>query len=579
MPLCPWRGRQRLASIAERRIRILGAFLCAGLVLVACSASEGGPPLPRPDPEVVSTTETSAPNPTTTVAETLADSPYSCETAFCLVYHVSPDASWSDGDPVTAADFAHTVEVLRDPDLTEITPGYDLIESVEIIDDKTIQLSFSVPFGAWQNLFDRVYPDGEPATEIADLSTSGPFDFVEWTEGDHVTIERDPGRWATTDPISGDESGNVEQVTFVFMSTLDEMVDALEDGDVDVISARPEVPAVERLGGMENVTYTLAPGPFWEHIDFHHGHPLLSQLWVREAISTAIDRDEILDRTVRLLDPDAVPLDNTVFMANTANYEPHFDDRHDPDRAERVLVDHGCARGPDGIHVCDGTRMAFTWASTNDDPARAEILASVRDDLSAVGIELSADLRSPSEFVTRDFLFGEPDVWQMVNFSWRARPEPMAANTTYYCGGPGELNVNRYCSEEVEGLVRATETIARPSDRVDAYNRADRLYLEDLAVIPLYQKRILMAWNTEVSGPEPNYGSSADLWNVAAWSGKESIVVALPAEPAEINPLTHGDESANVILGALLYGAFGMNPSLEYVPVLVDSVEIIEGRG
>jgi hypothetical protein len=34
-----------------------------------------------------------------------------------------------------------------------------------------------------------------------------------------------------------------------------------------------------------------------------------------------------------------------------------------------------------------------------------------------------------------------------------------------------------------------------------------------------------------------------------------------------------------MILGALMYGAFGMNPSHEYVPVLVESVEIIEGRG
>jgi hypothetical protein len=66
---------------------------------------------------------------------------------------------------------------------------------------------------------------------------------------------------------------------------------------------------------------------------------------------------------------------------------------------------------------------------------------------------------------------------------------------------------------------------------------------------------------------------------VASWSGKDAIVVALPAEPTAINPLIRGDESADVILGPLLYGAFGMNPSHEYVPVLVESVEIIEGGG
>jgi peptide/nickel transport system substrate-binding protein len=511
--------------------------------------------------------------------ETLDVSPYSCETAFCLVYHISPSATWSDGASVTASDFAHTVEVHQDSGLTDDAAAYDSIENVEIIDDKTLLLSSSVPLGAWQSLFDRVYPDGEPASDIVGVPTSGPFNFVEWTEGDHLTIQRDPERWTVTDPISGEKPGDVEQVTFVFIDTLDEMVDALEDGEVDVISARPNVAAVERLAAMESTTFSLAPGPFWEHIDFHHGHPLLSKLWVREAISTAIDRDEILDRTVRLLDPTAMPLDNTVFMANTANYEPHFEGTYDPVRAERVLADHGCTRDQDGVQVCDGARMSFTWASTNDDPARAEILESVREDLGAVGIEVLADLRSPSEFVTRDFLFGDSDVWQLINFSWRARAEPMAANTTYYCDEAGDLNVNRYCSQEVEALIRESETTPTPSDRVEIYNRADGLYLGDLAVIPLYQKPVLMAWNNEVSGPQPNYSLSADLWNLASWSGRETLVVALPAEPTEINPLSRGDESANMILGALMYGAFGMNPSHEYVPVLVESVEIIEGRG
>jgi peptide/nickel transport system substrate-binding protein len=480
---------------------------------------------------------------------------------------------------VTATDFAHTLEVHQDPDLVEAAPGYNLIESFEIIDSKTFQTSFSAQYGAWQGLFDRVYPAGASLGGIADLPTSGPFEFVEWTEGETLTIERASDRWSGIDPISGGNTGDVQQVTFVFIDSLDDMVDALGDGEVDVITARPDVAAVESLAGMENVTFVLAPGPFWEHIDFHHGDPLLSQLWVRQAISAAIDRDKILDRTVRLLDPNAVPLDNTVFMANTANYERHFEDSHDPERAERILEDNGCGRDQDGVQVCDGIRMSFTWASTDDDPARAEILASVSEDLSAVGIELRADLRSPSEFVTRGFLFGGSDVWQLINFSWRARPEPSAANSTYYCDSAGDLNVNRYCSEEVADLIRSTETITKPSDRVDAYNEADRLYLDDLALIPLYQKPILMAWSSEVSGPEPNYTISADLWNLASWSGKEAITVALPAEPADLSALSRGDESANVILGPLLYGAFGMNPSHEFIPVLVDGVEIIEGQG
>lgn len=553
-------------------------MLAIGIALTACSPEDASPIPPRPVVTALSTTTTIPATTTTTRAETLASQGFECQSAFCLVYHIDPAASWSDGAPITAADFAHTVAVHQNPNLADRDVAFDLVESVEVVDDKTIQLSFIRPYGAWQSLFGRVLREGETGVGLADLSTSGPFAFVEWTEGDQLTITRNQDWWSDVDPVTGRRAGDVSEVTFVFIDSRQEMVDAIRDGVVDVISVRADAATVQSLAGIAEIDFTIAPGPFWEHIDFHHGDPMLSQRWVREAIALAIDREEILDRTVRDIDPGAVALDNTVFMANSVNYEPHFDRENDPGRAEQLLVDNGCERGRDGIFVCGETRMSFLWATTNDDPARAEAYQSVREDLAAVGIEIRSDFRSPSAFVTREFLFGDPDVWQLVNFSWRVRSDPKTADATYYCADAGDLNVNRYCSEEVESLIRSADTIVNPSARAKTYNEADRMYLDDLAVIPLYQKPMLMAWNSVLSGPEPNYNRSTDLWNLASWSGKESIVVALPAEPGDVNPLSRGDDGANMILSALLYGAFEVSPTQQHLPVLVDSVEILQGE-
>lgn len=556
-------------------IRRLAALLVLALLAVSCTPIASGPLLPRPTPHPDTVTVIYEPEPTTTtvaVASETVDPGPGCPSTFCVIYHVNPQATWSDGDPVTAADFAHTVALGQSGGLAE----YAAVSDVDVLDDETLRVGFSKPFGAWQTLFSRVYRSGQ-AGDLARMDTSGPFRFVEWEEGSHLTLESRTDWWAETDPISGDPLGNVTEVTFVFIESREDMVSALGDGEIDVIAARPDAATVESLAGMENVEYTLAPGPYWEHIDFHHDDPMLAQRWVREAFSLAIDREKILDRTVRLLDPAADPLDNTVWMSDSQYYQSHYPDGFDPTRAERILADNGCSRGADGIQVCGDTRMSFLWGTTNDDSARREIFESVREDLATIGIELRPVFRSPSDFVTRDFLFGGPDVWQLLNFSWRARPEPALANPTYLCDDAGSLNVNRYCSEQVEQLIRRTETVVSPERRAALYNRADRLYLEDLAVIPLYQKPTLIAWTSEIDGPEPNQTTSGDLWNVASWSGKSSIVVALPSEPVDLNPLSWDDDSANVILGALLYGAFGMNPAHEQLPVLVDSVDVIQG--
>jgi len=549
------------------------ALVIAISLVTGCAPTVAGPIPPRPaEPGVVSIT--TRPTPTTTVVagETVEAGP-ACPTRFCLVYHLDPRARWSDGSPVIADDLAHTVSVRGDD------PAHATIRTVDVVDDHTALVVFDEPYGAWQSLFRRVIRTGETPTSIVDLSTTGPFEFVEWDEGSHLTIARQDDWWALRDPLSGATLGDVGQITFRFFDDTAAMTAALAEGAVDVIvGARPNLAMVAAIGGIEGLSLALSPGPFWEHIDFHHEHPLLSRRWAREAISLAIDREKILDRTVRLVAPETTVLDSSVYMSETVGYEPHFPDEFDPERAGAILQDNGCNPGSDGILVCDDIRMSLTWTSTDDDPARSEAFQSVREDLGEIGVELIAELRSPSSFVTRDVLFGGPEVWQLINFSWRSRPDPIGSNSTYYCGEGGELNVNRYCSEKVESLISASRSVTDPAARMALYNQADRLYLEDYALIPLYQKPVLTAWADPIEGPLANYTPSGDLWNVASWSGKESIVVALPSEPVDMSPLSEMDDSANIVLGALLYGAFGMSPSHEYLPALVESVDVLDGR-
>ena len=551
------------------------ATLLAAILVMGCSPLTSGPELPRPAQPAPKVTSTTAPPATPTTLDEATILATHCPDVFCLVYHINESATWSDGSPVVAADFARTIAALGSPDAGEAPEGSELISEVEIIDDKTVRLLFSEPYGPWETMFPRLIPAHSESLQPPELATTGPYRFGEWVPGDRIVLTRDPGWWSEIEPISGEPLGTVAEVTFVFIADPEETLERLQSGEVDVISARANLDLVESLRAIEGVEYRLAPGPFWEHIDFHHEDELFSQRWVREAVDLAIDREKILDRTIRLLDPTAVALDNTVWMTGTEHYQAHYDDRYDPVAAERLLIDNGCVR-EGSTYVCGERDMSFVWASTNDDPLRRAILESIQEDLDAVGIEVVGDLRSPSDFVTRDFLFGGPDVWQLINFSWRSLPEPVAANPTYFCDD-SDLNVNRYCSPEVEELVRSTVTMVDPSRRAAAYNEADRLYLEDLAVIPLYQKLDLMAWTGDLTGLTPNYTSSTDLWNMASWTGKREIVIALADEPTDLNPLSTGDEAANTVMSALMYGAFGMNPSQEHRPVLVDSVDFVPG--
>ncbi len=96
---------------------------------------------------------------------------------------------------------------------------------------------------------------------------------------------------------------------------------------------------------MEGVTHDLGPGPFWEHIDFNHDDPLLSQKWVREAISLAIDREALLEGTVGTIDPEASSLASAVWMAHSLNHHPNFVARFAPELAEQIACGPACHAG------------------------------------------------------------------------------------------------------------------------------------------------------------------------------------------------------------------------------------------
>ena len=561
-----WSGSSRLGWTA------LGLAL-----VVSCTPIAAGPELPRPAlPHAIAPSTTALPAPTTTTTlDELTLLTRECPTETCLLYTIADEARWSDGEPVTARDFAATVAAHQDP----LAPGrdraYDVIAGVDAIDARSARVALSRPYGPWQSLFARLVPAHAEGLDVTRMPATGPFVFRQWVPGDRIVVERNPEWWASTDPLTGAPVGSVQRIEFVFIPDTEGLLEALESGEVDVAALRPTTEIVEQLEDIgESISYAVSPGPFWEHIDFHHEDEMLSKRWVRRMFELAIDRQALLDETVRTLAPSTPSLNNSVWMTHANRYESHYEDRFDPAAAEQLLVDNGCQR-EDGIYSCNGQAMSFVWLSTNDDPDRQAIFEAVRDDLAAIGVEIVPRLRAPSDFVTRDVLFGGPDVWQLANFSWRAGSDPSAAEATYLCDD-SDLNVNRYCSSEVESLVQRAGMTMDPETRASYLNEADRQYLSDAALMPLYQKPELLVWPAEVDGPAANFSASTDLWNAASWTGATSVVVALPSEPTSLDPLAMDDESANRVLATLLYGAFGMDPSLNNVPVLIDSVEILE---
>ncbi|MGH2697950.1 MAG: ABC transporter substrate-binding protein, partial [Actinomycetota bacterium] len=214
---------------------------------------------------------------------------------FTITYTIREDATWSDGEPVGAADFEFTWKTIVDPKFkAAVRDGYDKITDSEIIDPKTIRFTFDEPFVPYRELFNFVLP--AHALEDGDLNqvwddeitvSSGPFEFEQWKRGQFATVVRN-------DAYRG-EGPYLDEIVFRFVTDPGSQIQLFRSREADVLYPQPQVDLVEQLTSFGGASLEASAGAVWEHIDFNLDTPLLQEPFVRQAIAHGIDRRAIVD--------------------------------------------------------------------------------------------------------------------------------------------------------------------------------------------------------------------------------------------------------------------------------------------
>ncbi len=567
----------------SRSVSIRAVLLAVSVTLaVACTGEAEPTTTVAPVPTTTVPESTTTPDPTTTIAG-------ACRDTFCVRYNIRPEAAWADGTPVTAADFVFTYETIVDPSLDIVSrEGYHLITGYEVVDDKTVVFAFDEIYAPWQTLFSSVLPahilEGEPFNTVWDDAISmgsGPFTFVEWVPEERITLARNENYW-------GDATGDVQTLDVMFLGGEEVQVDALGDGEVDMIYPQPYVSLMDEIDGIGHIDSVTGLGPVWEYFGFNQDDPRLQNLFIRQAIAQGINRDAIVEEVVRPITPDGQLLGNAVWLNSSVYYQDHFNGLYpyDPVAAEALLTENGCVEGEDGIYECGGERLSFSWATTSGNEARDVHFEMAQADLAAIGIEITPSFGPTSELLQTNNLQGGADVWQVTNLAWVGSPDPSWGNSRFYCQGNalngfGELNFFRYCDEEVDALIRQTDVIVDPDERAATYNQADELWLGAIPMIPMYQRPTLLAWDSVIQGPGDNPSEIGPFWNIADWSGKEEVTFGANMQPGSMNVLEpDGNQIESIfIANAILQGAFTITPDFEYAPLLVESAEPIVNEG
>ncbi|MEJ6393695.1 ABC transporter substrate-binding protein [Gymnodinialimonas sp. 2305UL16-5] len=265
----------------------------------------------------------------------LAESWEISEDGTTYTFTLREGVTFHDGAAMTAEDVVFSLDRTRAEGSTNAQGAlFANIVSVEAVDDTTVTVTLDGPDGAFP--FDMAWGDAvivdeaSAETNATNPIGTGPFRFAEWVQGDRVELVRNEAYWG--------EAPALEAATFRFISDPNAQFAAMMAGDID---AFPNFSAVETLAQFEgNPQFNVIVGSTEGEtiLAMNNGAEALQDIRVRQAISHAINRQDIIDGAMFGY---GTPI-GTHFAPHNPDYVDLTENSaFDPDRARELLAEAG----------------------------------------------------------------------------------------------------------------------------------------------------------------------------------------------------------------------------------------------
>ncbi len=448
-----------------------------------------------------------------------------------VLYEINPRAVWSDGTPITYADFVYNWQAqsgrasFHDAGGTPYTPvdkaGYDDISSVRATpgDPYAVKVTFSSSYPDWQSLFSYLMPahiarsvgfDSGFTDPVADLVSGGPFLVSELQPGYSLELVRNARYWGSP--------ANLSAVTYYFMSGDAETVDALSDGEIDVAELQAEPSALKQLQAAGSLSARPVATNFYEDLDFNEAGTLLSSPSLREAIMMALDRGGMASELLASYGLAATPVENRVYLAGEPGYTDDGGgyDRPAPAAAIHLLAASGYKLADGVLYSPLGRPVDLSLLVEAADPLAQDLAQQVTSSCAAIGVTVRVSQTGPP---ASDLLGGAtsptlPAGWQMA-LELRQVPAFSSEIASRYATG-GSTNADGFSSAAMNTLLGRLGT-ATPAALPALYDEVDKQAWAAYADLPLVQVPVVVALNAQLLNVEagPYFGDIA--WDEQDW--------------------------------------------------------------
>lgn len=416
-----------------------------------------------------------------------------------FTFTIRDGVTWHDGKPLTADDVVFTFLMVRDNKLGSFAPYLTELVSAESPDASTVVLTYKVPQTLNPGLLMPIAPkhiwgalSGDALAGYANAAPvgTGPFTFGEWKKGQIVSIERNQKWWGAAPAAT--------KVTWTVYGNDDVLAQALRTGEIDIV---PQLPPTiyDNLAGASNVKPVSMKSFSFHMIGFNCdesseslGNPLLKDVTIRQALSLAVDRKQLVELALAGHGEPGSSLIPPAF--GDLHYEPIGDALLNgrPDRAVALLDAAGYVdRNGDGIREsADGAPLSFRIIAIQETTVDVRGAQLFVEAAKKVGIQLT--LKTMDSNTMGGIVFNAKPDWDIMVWGW----DSVNYDVSNLLGIPttaqiGNNNDTFWSNSEYDALyVKQSESID-PAKRKELVLEAQRLHYEACPyIIMWYQDKL-----------------------------------------------------------------------------------------
>ncbi|MFN8535081.1 MAG: ABC transporter substrate-binding protein [Dehalococcoidia bacterium] len=431
-----------------------------------------------------------------------------------LTYKLKPNLVWSDGTPITSADYKFTYDKMMDPkvDYRARTLTATAIDSLEAPDPLTLIFNLKDAGFCPALLFTNINPLPKHIFENLDINDnplnqkptvgSGPWLMKEWVKDSHAVFEANE-RFRFGRP-------NFDRYVIRIVKDQNVEYSMFKAGELDSISLRAE--QWQEAQSLPNVTtyHYYSPTNGYNYIGINIQNPLVSDLKVRQAIAMGIDRKAIIDR-IRL--GFARPVNSLITPSSWA-FDPTVPAMNfDPSRANQLLDEAGWRRpanNPQGTRSKDGRDLKLRIFYNSGNKDREAIATVAQANLKQLGIELEIVAEEFNAFLVR---VQETKDLELYVLGWTQTLDPNSGRSIWVTGG-GQ-NSTGFANARVDQLYDQGAKAASCTEaaRQPYYAEIQRLVAAEQPYVFLYEPESLLGLSSRiVPNPQTKVGISYRIW-------------------------------------------------------------------